>query len=316
MKRSNSPHRATRSVILGTLVALSVLGCAANGSSDTSVASSVSTSDDGAVNGSDQSSSPQRIVILSPAHTEIVFALGAGDQVVAVDAMSNYPPEAAKVLTTLSGFEPNVESIVGYEPDLVVIGDDFNGLAGQLQSVGIESWTSPAPRNFDEVLSQIQDLGERIGRSREAGELVASMRREIDAIVASTPTLSTPLTYYHEIDDTYYTVTSNTFIGSVYSLFGLRNIADAAEGNSDYPQLSAEFIVSQDPDFVFLADTKCCAVTAESVAARPGWDSLSAVRDGHVVALDDDVASRWGPRLVDFVRAIAGAVSKFAESAN
>jgi iron complex transport system substrate-binding protein len=103
-------------------------------------------------------------------------------------------------------------------------------------------------------------------------------------------------------------VTSNTFIGSLYELFGLRNIADATEGDTDYPQLSAEFIVSQDPDLIFLADTKCCGASAETVAARPGWDVLSAVKAGHVVELDDDIASRWGPRLVDYVAAIAAAL--------
>lgn len=259
---------------------------------------------------------PTRIVSLSPTHTEILFAIGAGDQVVAVDAMSNHPPQAADVATELSGYEPNVESIVAYEPDLVVIGDDYNNLAEQLESVGIESWSSAAPMNIDEVLAQIEDLGSRVGRADEASELAASMRSEIDQIVSEYEAPSTSLTYYHELDDTYFTVTSNTFVGSVYALFGLRNIADAAEDQSDYPQLSAEFIISQNPDLVFLADTKCCSVTPESVSARPGWDSLTAVRDARVIALDDDIASRWGPRIVDFVRSIAEAISNLTQPAS
>lgn len=286
---------------IGIALASSMAACA--GEAKTVTESSPESIDVG------ESRTPRRIVSLSPTHTEILFAIGAGDQVVAVDAMSNHPPEAASVLTALSGFEPNVESIVSYEPDIIVIGDDYNGLEAQLATVGIASWTSPAPQNIDEVLSQIEDLGERVGKPQEAAQLVSRMRAQIDEIVSSSATSMEALTYYHELDDSYFSITSNTFIGSVYELFGLRNIADAAEANSDYPQLSAEFIVSQNPDLIFLADTKCCAVTPELVASRPGWSSIEAVRTGHVIALDDDVASRWGPRLVDFVRAISEAVA-------
>lgn len=298
------------------LIAVGVLGstiaAACGSSSSTSNDGADSTSVESSVDMSQGPETPERIVVLSPTHTEIVYAIGGGDQVAAVDALSNHPPEASGVVTALSGFEPNVESIVSYEPDLVVIGDDYNGLAEQLASVGIESWTSPAPQNVDEVLSQILDLGRRIGRENEAASLVEEMRSDIDTIVESSPELAEPLTYYHELDDTYFTVTSNTFIGSVYALFGLRNIADAAEADSDYPQLSAEFIISQNPDLVFLADTKCCAASPESVSARPGWNTLNAVANGRVIALDDDVASRWGPRIVDFIRSISEAVASMA----
>lgn len=298
------------------LIAVGVLGstiaAACGSSSSTSNDGVDSTSVESSVDRSQGPETPERIVVLSPTHTEIVYAIGGDDQVAAVDALSNHPPEASAVVTALSGFEPNVESIVSYEPDLVVIGDDYNGLAEQLASVGIESWTSPAPQNVDEVLSQILDLGRRIGRETEAASLVEEMRSDIDTIVESSPELAEPLTYYHELDDTYFTVTSNTFIGSVYALFGLRNIADAAEADSDYPQLSAEFIISQNPDLVFLADTKCCAASPESVSARPGWNTLNAVANGRVIALDDDVASRWGPRIVDFIRSISEAVASMA----
>ncbi|MFM8856451.1 MAG: ABC transporter substrate-binding protein, partial [Actinomycetota bacterium] len=303
-----------RALFVSAFVATAVVSCGSNSADDTSSTAVESTTVDTVVGEVDDSGSPARIVSLSPTHTEILFAIGAGEQVVAVDAMSNHPAEAAAVVTSLSGYEPNVESIVSYEPDLVVIGDDYNGLAEQLASVGIDSWATPAPLNLDEVLAQIEDLGERVGKLDEASELATSMRTSIDEIVASTGTLDMPLSYYHELDDTYFTATSNTCVGSVYSLFGLRNIADAAEDQSDYPQLSAEFIISQNPDLVFLADTKCCAVSAESVAARPGWETLAAVQNGHVIALDDDIASRWGPRIVDFVRFISEAISQLVQS--
>jgi iron complex transport system substrate-binding protein len=142
------------------------------------------------------------------------------------------------------------------------------------------------------------------------------MRSQITAIVAGVPTPAHPLTYYHELDDTYYSVTSSTFIGKLYSLFGLRNIADAADkGGSGYPQLSPEYIISANPDLIFLADTKCCGQSRATVEKRPGWDEIAAARNGDVIPLDDDVASRGGPRIVDFVRAIARAVTSVEDRA-
>jgi iron complex transport system substrate-binding protein len=251
---------------------------------------------------------PTRIVSLSPTHTEMLFALDAASQVIAVDSLSNYPPEAESVRTDLSAYEPNVEAISAYEPDLVVIADDFTGLTEQLDAIGIPVWEGLAPASLDDVYAQIEDLGRTVGRVDEAAETVGLMRSAVETILAQSPGLELDLTYYHELDDTNYSVTSNTFVGSLYSLFGLRNIADVSEGTSDYPQLSAEFIVSQDPDLVFLADTVCCGVTAESVAARPGWGDLSAVRNGLVFEMNDDLASRWGPRVIDYLWAISEAL--------
>ena len=257
---------------------------------------------------------PQRIVSLSPTHTEILFAIGAGDQVVAVDSMSNFPAESEAVLTDLSAYEPNVEAISSYEPDLVVIGDDFSGLAEQLTAVGIDSWVMSAPTSLDEAYAQIDDLGAAVGHADGASTLVLEMQADIQEIVDSTEILDRPTSYYYELDNTLFSVTGNTFVGSLFEVFGLRNIADATEGDTDYPQLSAEFIVSQNPDIIFLADTKCCGASAAEVAARAGWESLAAVTNGSIVELDDDVASRWGPRLVDLVRAIADGLTAFYRS--
>ncbi|MFM8648848.1 MAG: ABC transporter substrate-binding protein [Actinomycetota bacterium] len=296
-------HRRWSAVLLAaTLVA--ACGGDNSGSSDASGSPSPT-----GVESSIPADAPQRIVSLSPSHTEMLFAIGAGEQVVAVDSLSTYPTETEAVLTDLSAFEPNVEAISEYEPDLVVISDDSSGISGQLAAIGIDTWIGLAPTTLDEVYEQIAELGDRVGRAEGAKALVADMSSTIDEIVASAPALDEPLTYYHELDDTYFSVTSNTFIGSLYSMLGLRNIADATEGDTDYPQLSAEFIVTQDPDLIFLADTKCCGVTADTVAARPGWEGLTAVTSGNVIEMDDDIASRWGPRVVDYLRAIADAVA-------
>ncbi|MEY3492590.1 MAG: hypothetical protein RL413_8 [Actinomycetota bacterium] len=259
---------------------------------------------------------PTRIVSLSPTHTEMLFALDAGSQVVAVDSLSNHPEEAASVLTDLSAYEPNVEAISSYEPDLVVIADDYTGLTEQLDAIGIPVWEGLAPSSLDDVYEQIEDLGRAIGRVEEASEVVGLMKSGVESILSQAPGLDLGLTYYHELDDTYYSATSNTFIGSLYELFGLRNIADVTEGTSDYPQLSAEFIVSQDPDMIFLADTVCCGVTAESVGARPGWGDLSAVDRGLVFEMNDDLASRWGPRIIDYLWAISEALTEAVANAS
>ncbi|MFN5605309.1 MAG: ABC transporter substrate-binding protein [Actinomycetes bacterium] len=284
--------------MIGLVLTGAVLLAACGGDDDSSDSTSVDTS---AVE-----QEAQRIVSLSPTHTEILYAIGAGDQVVAVDSMSNFPADAA--ITDLSSYEPNVEAIAAFDPDLVVIGDDFTGLADQLAAIGVESWVSSAPVSLDEAYAQIVDLGSAVGRSEAASELADSMKADIEEIITGAAQLPEGTSYFLELDDTLYSVTSNTFVGSIFDMFGLRNIADATEGDTDYPQLSAEFIVSQDPTLIFLADTKCCGASAETVAARPGWDVLSAVINGHVFGLDDDIASRWGPRLVDFVAAIADAL--------
>ncbi len=250
---------------------------------------------------------------LSPTHTEIMFAIGAGDQLVAVDDFSNYPAEALELPHELSGYEPNVEAIAAYEPDLVLIGGDFTGLGPQLDEIDIAWWDGPAALTLDDTYAQIEQLGAATGHVAEAAELVAQMQSDIDQIIADTPVPEVPLTLYHEVDTSFFSADSTTFLGELYGLLGLRNIADQAEGNSGgYPQLNAEFIVSANPDLIFLADTICCNQNAETVAARPGWDAIAAVQNGNVVEMSDDLASRWGPRVVDYLAAVSAAITTAA----
>jgi iron complex transport system substrate-binding protein len=251
---------------------------------------------------------PHRIVSLSPTATETLFAIGAGKQVVAVDDQSDYPAQAPR--TKLSGFTPNVEAIAGYRPDLVVVSYDPGGLVSGLRGLGIRVLVQDAAKDFAGMYAEIAQLGAVTGHSREAAGLVARMKRQIGALVAKSTRRARGLTVYHELEPDLYSVTSNTFIGKVYSLFGLKNIADAADsGGSGYPKLSAEYVVSQSPDVVVLADIRCCDQSARTVAARPGWRNVSAVRTGTIVRVDDSIASRWGPRVVNFVRAVAAALA-------
>ena len=252
---------------------------------------------------------PMRIVSLSPTATEMLYAIGAGPQVVAVDDYSNYPAEAVALGTALSGFEPNVEAIAGFTPDLVVISNDPGGLVEQLTALSIPVFIAPAAATLDDAYMQIEQFGMLTGHVDTSVALSSQMQADIEAAVAQITVPAEPISFYHELDNTYYSVTSNTFIGQIYSLFGLRNIADNAEAGNDYPQLSAEAIVSANPDIIFLADTKCCEQTAETVTARDGWSGMKAVSTGRIIGLDDDVASRWGPRLVELVIAIRDAVT-------
>jgi cobalamin transport system substrate-binding protein len=259
---------------------------------------------------------PERVVSLSPTHTEIMFAIGAGDLLVAVDSFSNHPEAALELPNELSGFEPNVEAIASYEPDLVLIGGDFTGLGDQLAELDIASWDGPAATSFDDTYAQIEQLGAATGHIAEAAELVSSMQTDIAAAVEAAPQPDTPLSFYHELDPGFYSADTSTFIGQIYALFGLENIADADESESfGYPQLNAEVIIESNPDLIFLADTKCCGENAETVSARPGWDAIAAVQNGNVVEMDDDIASRWGPRIVDYIQAVATAIESAAVAA-
>jgi iron complex transport system substrate-binding protein len=254
------------------------------------------------------SARPTRIVSLSPTTTEMLFAVGAGDQVAAVDSNSDYPPEAPK--TDLSGFKPNAEAIAAKSPDLVILSNDLNNIVASLKQLKIPVYLAPAAVTLDDTYREITEIGALTGHVDEAADVVRRMKDEIAKLVADVPQRPAKLTYYYELDPTFYTVTEKTFVGSLFSMVGLENIAKSGAAGGDYPQLSAEAIVEADPDMIFLADSKCCQQSAETVKARPGWSGITAVREGQVYALDDDIASRWGPRVVDLVRAIADAVTK------
>ena len=251
---------------------------------------------------------PQRIVSMSATATEMLFAIGAGDKVIAVDNFSNYPAQTAE-LEKVDAYQPNVEAISALEPDLVIISYDPGNLVEQLNALSIPVFAAYAVSNLDGAYEQLEQLGALTGRLAEAVQLSATMQAEIAEIVAGVTKTEPPLTYFYELDPTLYTITSNTFVGGVMASLGLVSVADGVEAGNDYPQLSAEVLVDKDPSIIFLADTKCCAQSLQTVAERDGWAELTAVKTGSVVELDDDIASRWGPRLVDLVRLVAEAVA-------
>ena len=249
---------------------------------------------------------PTAIISLSPTATEMLYAIGAGGQVRAVDSNSDYPAQAPH--TKLSAYTPNVEAIAGYKPDLVIMTSDSVGVARQLTALSIPVLELPAAATLSDVYKQITELGAATGHASQAAREDSTLRAQVDSIVAAVPSHARALTYYYELDQTYYSVTSDTFIGKLLGLLGMKSIADAATGAAaagGYPQLSSEYIVKANPDYIILADTLCCQQTSATVAARPGWSGLTAVKDHHVVLLSDDIASRWGPRITVLLQDVA-----------
>jgi iron complex transport system substrate-binding protein len=307
---SRDPRRSAPAVLLALLLALLALTACGGDTSDSDAAAG--TSDSGAfpvtVTGADGDltldEQPGTIVSMSATATEMLFAIGAGDQVEAVDDNSNYPEDAPT--TDLSAFTPNAEAIAEYSPDLVVLSDDLNGIVDALDALSVPTLLLPAAETIDDTYEQLQTLGDATGHAEEADEVVADVQDRIAAAVDSVGADAEGLRVYHELDPSFYSAGSSTFIGSIYTLFGLENIADsAADAAGGYPQLSAEYIVGQQPDLIVLADTVCCEQTAETVAQRPAFDTIPAVQEDRVLEASDDVASRWGPRIADFAESVA-----------
>ena len=258
-------------------------------------------------------SRPARIVSLSPTLTEDLYAVGAGKQVVAVDQDSNYPASVPK--TSLSGLTPNVEAIARYAPGLVVASQNSGGLVSGMTKLGIPVLIEPAVGTLDGAYAQIDQIGQATGHAAQSAQVVAGMKQQIAADVSKAGTAHKGATYYWELSASpFYSAASSTFIGQVVGLFGLKNIADAASKPADggYPQLTQEYIVKARPQIIFLADNQPASggQSPAVVAKRPGWSGIPAVQNHEVIGLNDDVASRWGPRLPQLVGAIATAVEQ------
>src|ERR1700722_3508080 len=258
-------------------------------------------------------SAPARIVSLSPTATEDLYAVGAGPQVVAVDSDSDYPAGVPK--TSLSGLTPNIEAIAKYNPSLVIASQNSGGLVSGLAKLGVPVLIDPAAATIAGAYAQIGQIGQATGHASQAASVVAGMEQQIAADVKQAGSAHTGLTYYWELSaNPFYSATSTTFIGQLVGLFGLKNIADAASKPADggYPQLSQEYIVTAKPQVIFLADNQAAdgRQTPAIVGKRPGWSGIPAVQGHEVIGLNDDVASRWGPRLPELVAEIAQAVEQ------
>jgi iron complex transport system substrate-binding protein len=252
---------------------------------------------------------PISLVSLSPSATEIIFAIEAGNQVIAVDSLSNYPETAP--ISELNSFDPNVESILAFNPDLVILNLNsmkVNEVREALGKLGIPVLLEQAPSDINGVYEEIRIIGAATGKVENAEKLIEQMQASRAAILESVKDVS-GVKFFHELDNTLYSATSSTFIGSVYKDFGLSNIADGAEGadQSGYPQISAEYLVSENPALIFLADAQY-GETIDVVKNRAGWSEIDAVKNNKVIELPADIPSRWGPRIIDFYQIVADAL--------
>ena len=254
-------------------------------------------------------SAPQCVVSLSPTATETLYAIGAGHQVQAVDKDSDYPTKSLPT-KRIDSLNPSVEAVIGIckttaahpsaKPDLVIISYDANQIDEKLTAAGVKVVNQSPPTNVAGALAQIRQLGVLTGHVATADALATSIKTTITDDIASVPKhKGRTLTAYYELDPTFYSLTSSTFVGSLLKSLGVVNIADAENTTADagYPQLSSEYIVSANPKLIFLADTLCCHASRATLAKRTGFSKIAAVKDHEVIGLNDDVASRWGPRL-------------------
>jgi len=242
------------------------------------------------------SAAPHRIVSMAGSATEIVFALGAADQLVAVDNFSDYPAGAA-ALPHIGGFRTSPETVISYGPDLIL------AITGGDLSTQLETLKQPLfvfdPTDIEGVYRNIQAVGAMLDRTAAAQRLVAEMRARIDAVAAKAQTATTKPRVLHEVDSTnpaqLYVAGPRNFIDSMITISGGVNVA--ADAAVKFPKLTPEQVVARDPEVIVLADARFGA-TPEQVRARPGWSVISAVRHNAIYPIDDDLVSRPGPRLV------------------
>ncbi len=276
-------------------------------------------------------SCPTRIVSLSPTATESLYAIGAGSQVVAVDSDSNFPrtyrvQSGAHLITRnvprqsdLSAYSPSAEAIVsGDGPDLVIVSYDANHVLAQLNTLGVRTVFQPTATTLARAYAQIRELGAVTCHTVAADRVISTMQRQIRAIQRSVPAVARRLTYYSEVSGppSIYAANSSSFIGHLYGLLGLKSIADgvACSANCNgFPTLTQEWIFRKNPSLIFLTDDFPLdgGVTPKAVATRTGWNQLAAVKSHSVYALNDDVASRWGPRIILLMRGIANDVRHY-----
>jgi len=249
---------------------------------------------------------PERIVSLAPSTTEILFAVGAGAQVVGRDEFSDYPEEA-KALPSIGGSfgEYNVEAIVALEPDLVIAAEiNTPELVKQLEDLGVTVYYLGNPLTLEEMYGKLETVAELTGH--DVSELVSSLQARVAAVDEKIMPLSARPNVFYEIDASDpskpYTYGPGTFGDLLITRAGGYNIGNVT--TDPYPQLSLEQIVVENPSIIVLGDSMW-GVTPESVLERAGWESIEAVKSEQIFPIDDNLISRPGPRLVDGLEALA-----------
>lgn len=252
---------------------------------------------------------PTRIVSIAPSNTEILFAVGAGGQLVGRDSFSDFP-EAALALPDIGGGwgELDLETLLSLEPDLVLSADIIAPEQNQaLEDLGLTVFVLPNPLELADLYAILGTAGALTGHKDEAAALVESLQARVQVVTETVAGAeSRPLVFY-QLDSTDpnapWTSGPGTFIDTLITLAGGRNVGAALE--DAWAQISSEVLIAENPDIILMGDAAWSGLTADDVAARPGWDAIAAVQNGQVYAFDDNLVSRPGPRLVDGLEALA-----------
>jgi len=252
----------------------------------------------------------QRIVSLAPSNTEILFAVGAGGQVVGRDSYSDYPSEAQDLTDIGGGFgDLNVETIVSLKPDLVLASSlSTEAQIETLEKLGIPVFTLSNPVNYEGLYNNLRTVAKLSGHETETEDLITSLEGRVATVQKKIASIENRPLVFYELDgsepDAPWTAGSGTFISTLIDMAGGENLGNKLTG--EWIQISAEELITQNPDVIILGDYTWGGVTPDQVAARAGWDSIAAVVNGRVYTFDDNLVSRPGPRLVDGLEAMAG----------
>ncbi|MSQ29502.1 MAG: ABC transporter substrate-binding protein [Dehalococcoidia bacterium] len=239
---------------------------------------------------------PKRIISFSPGITEILFAIGAGPQVIAADQFSDFPAEAKELKTRVKYTNPDVESALALNPDLVVMSRAQRTSVERFRTAGLPVFYAPEPQSLDAVIDSVRLWGQLTDHQTEAERSAIDMRTRIDATKAKVATVTEGPHAYYELSDSLFSVGDQTFIGSMLTLLKAKNIATGAP--TAFPQLTAEAVIGRDPQVIFLADASSASQNLETLAKRPGWSSISAIKSGKVYPVNPDIGNRPGPRIV------------------
>jgi iron complex transport system substrate-binding protein len=254
---------------------------------------------------------PRRIVSLAPKNTELLFAIGTGEQVVGVTSQCNYPPEArdCERVGVFSGKSLSLEKIVSLEPDLVVSAGEFHrAIVDELERLGLVVAAMGAD-SLSELYDEIQLMGKMTGHEDQAANLVGRMRDRVERVRESTRQISPaqrPTVYYQVWDSPLTAAGPASFIGEMIELAGGINVI--ADRTARYPQISEEALLQLNPDVILAPTSHGAPVTPEDFRNKPGWPDLRAVRNGRIHLIDGDSVSRCGPRLVDALEAMTHAL--------
>ncbi len=254
----------------------------------------------------------QRIISLAPSNTEILYAVGAGAQVVARDDFSNYPAEAA-ALPTVGGsmIQYNLEEITKLQPDLLLVSPLTSPeQIKALQEITPNVYVLENPKTLDELYANLVMVGALTGHAPEAEVLATNLEARARAVLDKVAGVSEKPKVFYELDATDpakpWTAGPGTFIDLLIGLAGGENVGSAL--GSEWAQISQEELIVQDPAIILLGDALYGGITPESVASRPGWDAIQAVKNQKVFTFNDDLVSRPGPRMIDGLEELAKAI--------